>query len=126
MRVAGLGFRQAASLASLYDALIGAVGDDSGGGAAPNIDALATSRDKARAPAIVALAAQLGLPLIAVDCAGIATPTQSPRVIAMRGTGSVAEAAALGALAPGARITVARITSRDRMATAAIAQGDPA
>ena len=119
MKVAGIGFRRAASLASLVDAL--AKAQESAGPA----DALATSHAKAQEPAILALAHARNLPLIAVDVAGIATPTQSPRVIAMHATGSLAEAAALAALVPGARITVARVTSSDGMATAAIAQGEP-
>lgn len=116
MKVAGLGFRAAATLHSLYDALI-QVGTP---------DALATSRAKADAPAIRELARQLGLPLIAVDVAGISTPTQSPRIVALHGTGSLAEAAALAALSPGARLVRARTLSKDRMATAAMAEGDPA
>lgn len=116
MKVAGLGFRQAATLDSLYDAL------DRIGPA----DALATSRAKAGSAAIRDLARQLGLPLIAVDVAGIATPSQSPRVVALHGTGSLAEAAALAALAPGARLIHPRTVSQDRMATAAMAEGDPA
>lgn len=120
MRVAGLGFRAAAPLASLAEALAEAL--DRAGPA----DALATSRAKAQAPVIRELAAATGLPLIAVDVAGIATPTQSPRVTALHGTGSLAEAAALAALGLGARITQTRVTSADGMATAAIAQGDPA
>ena len=116
MKVAGLGFRKAATAASLADALARA-------GAA---DALATARAKAESPAIRALAARLNLPLLAVDVAGIATPSHSPRVAALYGTGALAEAAALAALAPGARIVTARVTSQDGMATCAIAQGDPA
>ena len=116
MRVAGIGFRPAASLAALSDAL------DRAGPA----DALATIHAKAQAPVIVALARARGLPLIGVKVAGIATPTQSPRVMALYGTGSLAEAAALAALGPGARIVTPRVTSQDRMATAAIAEGTPA
>ena len=116
MRVAGLGFRKAAGTASLADALARA-------GAA---DALATATAKAEAPAIRALAAQLALPLLAVEVAGRATPTQSPRVRALYATGSLAEAAALAALAPGARIVTPRVLSQDGMATCAIAEGDPA
>ena len=116
MRVAGLGFRAAAPLASLAEAL------DLAGPA----DALATIPGRAAAPAILALARARGLPLLAVEVAGIATPTQSPRVMALHATGSVAEAAALAALAPGALIVAARVTSQDGMATAAIAEGDPA
>ena len=116
MRVAGIGFRRAASLAALTDAL------ERAGPA----DALATVATKVQAPVIRELATATGLPLIAVDVAGIATPTQSPRITALHGTGSLAEAAALAALGPGARIVVTRVTSADGMATAAIAQGDPA
>ncbi|WP_199260410.1 cobalamin biosynthesis protein [Paracoccus binzhouensis] len=115
MRVAGIGFRQAASLASLADALA----------RAGSADALATSPAKADAPVIRALAARTGLPLIAVEVAGIATPTRSPRILARLGTGSLAEAAALAALGPGARIVAPRVLSQDGMATAAIAEGDP-
>ncbi|WJS85175.1 cobalamin biosynthesis protein [Paracoccus sp. TOH] len=116
MRVAGIGFRRAASLASLADALARA-------GAA---EALATSPAKAQAPVIRALAARTGLPLLAVEIAGIATPTRSPRILTRHGTGSLAEAAALAALGPGARIVAPRVISQDGMATAAIAEGDPA
>lgn len=115
MRVAGFGFRSAAGTASLADALARA------GGA----DALATAPDKARAAAIRQLAHQTGLPLLAVEVAGITTPTQSPRILARYGTGSLAEAAALAALAPGARLVMPRLTSQDGMATCAIAEGDP-
>ena len=116
MRVAGLGFRAGAPLTSLAEAL------DLAGPA----DALATIPGRAAAPAILALARARGLPLLAVEVAGIATPTQSPRVMALHRTGSVAEAAALAALAPGAQIVAARVTSQDGTATAAIAEGDPA
>ena len=116
MRVAGFGFRKAATAASLADALA----------RAGSAEALATAPDKAQAPAIRALAAQLALPLLAVPVAGVATPTQSPRVAALYGTGSLAEAAALAALAPGARLIARRVTSQDGTATCAIAQGDPA
>lgn len=116
VKVAGLGFRAAATLDSLCDALA----------RLDRPDALATSRAKAQAAPIRELARQLDLPLIAVDVAGVPTPTQSPRVIALHGTGSVAEAAALASLAPGARLIHPRTLSQDRMATAAMAEGDPA
>ncbi len=116
MRVAGIGFRTAAGLNSLRDAL------DRAGPA----DALATARAKAGAAVIRDLAAGLDLPLLAVDVAGVPTPTQSRRVLALHGTGSLAEAAALAALAPGGRIVTRRVTSQDGMATCAIAEGDPA
>lgn len=114
-RIAGIGFRAAATRLSLLDAL----------SRAGSADALATSRAKAVAGVLRDLADELHLPLHAVEVRGIATPTQSPRVIALHGTGSLAEAAALAGLAPGARIVVPRVTSQDGMATCAIAEGDP-
>lgn len=114
IRVAGIGFRHAATLTSLYDALV----------RAGQCDAIATSQLKANARIIQDLAQQLGLPLLGVDVRHVATPTRSPHVLRLYHTGSVSEAAALGALAPGGRIVVGRMTSSDHMATAAIAQGD--
>lgn len=120
MKIAGLGFRRAASMADLAEAL--AMAQQQAGRA----DALATIAGKAAAPAIRALAARTGLPLIAVPAvAGIDTPTRSPRVMALHGTGCLAEAAALAALRPGAAILVRRTVSSGGMATAAIATGEP-
>lgn len=126
-RVAGIGFRAAAPLEALHAALAQAGG---GGG----LQALATSAEKARAPQARALARALGLPLIALApeaLAGQPTPTRSPRQIARFGTGSLAEAAALAAAGPGARLLSPRALSPDRNASAAIAEaafpppGDP-
>ncbi len=116
MRVAGLGFRSRATAASLADALAAAGGP---------VDALATAADKAGAAAICDLARGLGLPLIAVGPAALAaeaTLTRSARVAARFGTGSVAEAAALAAAGPGARLSGPRVVSADGLATAAIAE----
>ena len=57
---------------------------------------------------------------------GIDTPTQSKLVVEKFGTGSVAEAAALAAAGPRARLIATRVVSQDRTATAAIAEGDGA
>lgn len=114
MRVAGIGFRDGAGMDSLRWVLAAV---EARGGAA---DALATLPEKA--PALRALAEERGLPLHPVTVAGIDTPTRSPRIEAMHGTGSVAEAAALVAAGTGARITVARITAPDGMATCAMAE----
>lgn len=119
MRVAGLGFRSAAPLASLTEALALAV-DQAGG---LPVDAVATVHSKAAAPVFVALCDHLAVPFCAVDVAGVATPTQSEYVLEMFGAGSVAEAAALAGAGPGARLIVGRMVSRDGMATAAIAEG---
>jgi cobalt-precorrin 5A hydrolase len=48
--------------------------------------------------------------------------TQSPRVQALRGVGSVAEAAALAAAGPGARLLGPRAVSACGTATAALAE----
>lgn len=110
MRVAGFGMRSTAGTASLKAALARAGG------------AQALAALPMHAPRVRALAQALGLPLIEVTCVeGIATPTASNRVQARFGTGSVAEATALAAAGPGARILAPRVTSPDGLATAAIA-----
>ncbi len=114
-RVAGLGCRKGVPLAALREVLARAVGDGA-------VDALATL--ESRALALRPLAQALGLPVIALPpgaIAGIATPTQSPRILALHATGCVAEATALAALGPGARIVTPRLVSADGSATAAIA-----
>lgn len=122
MIVAGLGFRANAPLASLRAAL------DAAQDAAPagcTITALATLTDKAASPAIRALAHDTNLPLHTLTRAQIAqtpTPTQSPRIQTLFATGSLAEALALTAAGPGARLITPRHTSPDGTATAALAE----
>ncbi|MES2432731.1 MAG: cobalamin biosynthesis protein [Pseudomonadota bacterium] len=119
MIVAGIGFRADAGIDSLRDALTRA-----GAGA----QALATAADKASAPTIRALAAELALPLHAIPLETLqnqTTLTQSARVQARYGTGSLAEAAALAAAGPGARLLGPRVTSQDGRATAALAERSP-
>lgn len=117
MRVAGLGFRREASLDALKAALAQAEA------VAGPVNALATVAAKTGTTQAATLAAQCSLPLIAVDVRGILTPTQSDRVLAMHGTGSVAEAAALGAAGTGAKLVLARQSTPDGMVTIAIAEG---
>jgi cobalt-precorrin 5A hydrolase len=117
MRVAGFGYRGTATVESLLDAVARA-----GGGA----DALATAETKAVAPQAQELAARLGLPLMAVpqrELQTAGTITRSKKVAERFGTGSVAEAAALAAAGPGARLLGPRVVSGDGLATAAIAEG---
>ena len=116
MRVAGIGFRKGAPLDSLREVLHAV---EAQGGRA---EALASLPEKAADARLQTLAAERGLPLIPVAVAGQTTPTQSPRVMALHATGSVAEAAALAAAGAGAKITVARITAPDAMATCAMAE----
>ncbi|MEH6774853.1 MAG: cobalamin biosynthesis protein [Cereibacter changlensis] len=112
MRVAGIGFNSRATGASIRDALAQA------GGA----EALATAETKAAA--LRGLAP--GLPVRGIapdDLARQPVLTRSARVAALHGTGSLAEAAALAAAGPGARLLGPRVTSADGRATAAIAEG---
>jgi len=120
MRVAGFGFSSRATLTSLRSALGRAVGG-------ADLTALATAADKADAPAMRALAQELGLKVHAVALTHLATQagaSLAPAVPARYGAHSVAEAAALAAAGPGARLVVGRVVSNDRLATAAIAEGN--
>ncbi|KRP89008.1 precorrin methylase [Bradyrhizobium yuanmingense] len=122
MKVAGLGFKRDVTLASLREALLAAGGPE-------GLAAVATVSDKADAEVLQQLARECGVPIRAVPAetlAKIDTPTQSELVAARFGTGSVAEAAALAAAGPRARLIAARAVSQDRTATAAIAEGDGA
>ncbi len=118
MIVAGFGFRSGATIESLRAALALA---QSG---LPDVTHLATVDDKA--PALRPLAEALRLPLLAVEaerlCA-VPTATRSAASRKARGTGSVAEAAALAAAGARARLLCSRQISADRMAVCAIAQG---
>lgn len=116
MRVAGFGFRKGATESALQDALTRA-------GGVVGVTHLATAADKAAALAPFGRA--LGLPVMAistVDLAAQPVMSQSPRVHALYGTGSLAEAAALAAAGPGARLIGPRTQSTDGTATAAIAE----
>ena len=116
MIVAGFGFRQTATVASLQSALAATK-------AAPT--ALAAPHDKCAATILISLANSMNLPLIPVrveDLSKAETLTRSARVMEERGTGSVAEAAALVAAGPGARLQAPRSVSQDRLATCAIAE----
>jgi cobalt-precorrin 5A hydrolase len=116
MRLAGFGFRKGATEAALHDALQRA-------GGAAGVTALATAEDKVAG--LQGFAATLGLPVIGVPNVTLAVQqvlTRSPRVSALYGTGSLAEAAALAAAGPGARLLGPRAQSADGTATAAIAE----
>ena len=122
MKVAGLGFKKDVTLASPREALQAAGGME-------GLAAVATVSDKADAEPLKQLARECGVPIKAIPAdmlAGIDTPTQSKLVAEKFGTGSVAEAAALVAAGPRARLIATRAVSRDRAATAAIAEGDGA
>lgn len=122
MRVAGFGMNTRATLGSLRAALAAAGPAE----ALAALDAAGPAEALAALPAHAAMVAELAraldLPLIEVaSVAGILTPTHSPRSLAAHHTGSVAEAVALAAAGPGARLLAPRATSADRRATCAIA-----
>jgi len=121
MRVIGIGFRAAADLASLQDAMRLALD----GAGSPKIDALVTEAAKSREKVFRELAQLLGLPGLGItqtDLQEMITPTQSQRIQDRFGTGSLAEAAALVAAGPNARLVAPRVVSGDGRATAAIAE----
>ncbi|EZP54320.1 MULTISPECIES: cobalamin biosynthesis protein [Sphingomonas] len=118
MIVAGFGWRSGATPMSCEAALALARHG------CPGITALAAPDDKVGL--LAPLAERLGLALLPVTAAaltGVATATRSRASFEARGTGSVAEAAALAAIGEGARLIASRHVSPDRMATCAIAQG---
>jgi cobalt-precorrin 5A hydrolase len=120
VKVAGIGFRGAADLASLQDALQKALTEAGFSG----LDAIVTEAAKSREKVFRELAQVMGLPGLGVtqsDLAQMITPTQSQRIVDQFGTGSLAEAAALAAAGPDARLVARRVVSGDGMATAAIA-----
>ena len=122
MKIIGIGFRAEADASSLQDALTQVMA------AAPNItfDAIVSEAAKARTPVFRDFALSLGVPGLGVSAADLSqmiTPTQSARIQDKFGTGSLAEAAALAAAGPNARLVVERVVSTDGMATAALAEG---
>lgn len=119
MKAAGIGFREAATLASLLDAL--------GRAGALEARRVGLPAAKAEHPAAQALA-QTGreiLPIAPEALAAQSTLTESAASRAAHGAGSVAEAAALAAAksagVAGARLKGPRAVSQDRLATAALA-----
>jgi cobalt-precorrin 5A hydrolase len=127
MIVAGIGCRKAAPAAEIEAAIVAALARAALAGDA--LDMIATSAAKASEPGIVAAASARGVPLAAVQrgelaAAGARTITRSERVLALTGGPSLAEAAALAAGGPSARLIVARIAVG--AATCALAAtGDP-
>ncbi|MEM7721013.1 MAG: cobalamin biosynthesis protein [Pseudomonadota bacterium] len=118
MIVAGFGFRAAATAESLADAF-----QRSGGCA----DKAATAADKAASNAFKTFAQTADLSIHPIDAATLTRQevlTQSNASSAARGTGSVAEAAALAAAGVGGRLLGPRVVSGDGMATCALAEGN--
>jgi cobalt-precorrin 5A hydrolase len=112
MIVAGVGCRKGVRAADIEAAIMAAF--DRAGVATSELRLIATSAAKGGEPGIVAAASTIGVPLALIPlgdlaAAGIRATTRSERVMALAGVPSVAEAAALAAGGPDARLIVARI-----------------
>jgi cobalt-precorrin 5A hydrolase len=111
MIVAGVGCRRGASAAAIESVIAAALAR--AGLASQRLDILATAAFKGDEPGIAAAAAARGASLILVAQADLERAggrvTHSRRVAELTGVGSVAEAAALAAGGPAARLLVPRI-----------------
>ena len=112
MIVAGIGCRKGASAhdigAVIADALTRA------GFAADALDLIAAPEFKRGEHGVAAAAAALGVPLVLIakadlQAAGARAETHSRRVLALTGVASIAEAAALAAGGPAARLVLPRV-----------------
>lgn len=112
MIVAGFGFRKSATAASLQDALAKAK-------VARAVDATATLVEKAEA---LRPFGGLIIEVMLEDAQAQSTLTSSKASLAAWGVGSVAEATALAAAGPGARLLGPRVVSSDGLATCALAE----
>lgn len=113
MIVAGIGCRKGASQFEVEAAIDEAFAQAKR--ARETLRLIATSDGKAGEPGIVAAAEARGVPLMRVaptdlESAGTRTQSSSPRVKALVGVPSVAEAAALAAGGPKARLILPRIS----------------
>lgn len=124
MIVAGIGCRKGASAAEISAVIADALARAGLGTQA--LDLVAAPESKGGEQGVAAAAAALGVPLMLVakadlEAAGARTQTRSERVLALIGVPSVAEAAALAAGGPAARLILPRITVG--VATCALAVG---
>ena len=117
--IIGCGFRQYASIESFESALSKTPETEYYSG-------ICVPEDKMSHKALCAFAKKLNLPIYGVKSdviSGIHTPTKSSKIINIRHTGSVAEAAALSIFKTPARLISTRAISDDRQAVCAIAMG---
>jgi cobalt-precorrin 5A hydrolase len=112
MIVAGVGCRKGALAADIEAVIAAALAR--AGLARAALHLIATSAIKGGEPGIAAAAASIGVPLVLIpqddlEVAGARAVTKSERVIALAGVPSVAEAAALAAGGPAARLIAPRV-----------------
>jgi cobalt-precorrin 5A hydrolase len=121
--VAGVGCRRGAAAAEIGAAISAAL--ERCGLAAEALTLIATSTAKGTEPGIQGAASALGVPMVlveqrALEDAGERTATKSQRVLLRTGVPSLAEAAALAAAGPAARLIAQRVAVGG--ATCALAQ----
>ena len=113
MMVVGLGFRRAVTPDEIVGLVYRAL--DDAGLARAELRRLATAESRASEPGLLEAARILGLDVEAVAADRLAAAdariaTRAERILALHGVGSVAEAAALCAAGPGARLVLPRIS----------------
>ena len=123
--VAGIGCRRGASSSDIEAVIAAAL--EQAGFAQDRLGAIATPADKGEEPGIAAVALLYGLPLLfvpqsALEAAAARCKTNSQRALALKGVPSVAEAAALAAGGPDAKLLLPRIALGP--ATCALAETD--
>ena len=117
--IIGCGFRQYASIESFESALSKTPETEYYSG-------ICVPEDKMSHKALCAFAKKLHLPIYGIKSdaiSGTDTPTKSSKIMNIRHTGSVAEAAALAIFKTPARLISTRAISDDRQAVCAIAMG---
>jgi cobalt-precorrin 5A hydrolase len=112
MMIAGVGCRRGAPAAAIETVIAAAL--TRAGLPSGSVEFIATPALKGDEPGLAAAAAALGVPLVLVSqrdlkAAGSRTMTFSRRVMTLMGVPCVAEAAALAAAGPAARLVVSRI-----------------
>jgi cobalt-precorrin 5A hydrolase len=112
MIVAGVGCRKGVQVADIKAVIFAAL--ERAGIATSELRLIATSTAKGGEPGIAVAASVIGVPLVLVPVADLVSAsvraaTRSERVIALTGVPSVAEAAALAAAGPAARLIAPRI-----------------
>jgi cobalt-precorrin 5A hydrolase len=128
MIVAGVGCRKGTAAPEIEAAIAAALAR-----AGLNLGAIrliATSAAKGGEPGIAAAASSIGVPLVVISqddlaAAGGRTATRSERVLALAGVPSVAEAAALAAGGPAARLIAPRVVAGPATCALADSGGDP-
>ena len=127
MMIAGIGCKRGAPAADVEAAVRAALAHANA--AQDALAAVATTAAKSREAGIAAAAATLGVAVVPVPddelrAANVRTASRSERVLALTGVHSVAEAAALAAAGPNARLVSPRIVVGSAACALAVA-GEP-